>query len=209
MTLSTWLLYSGVALLTLLSPGPAILLAVSNSVTFGFHRVPFSTLGNITGVFLISACAMLGMGAVLKTSTLLFLLLKILGAAYLIYLGLCQWRSRKNVFLSLAPSATRAQLSDYHLFRRGLLVALTNPKAILFFTALFPQFVDPQKNLVSQFFILTSTFMFFSFLSLMGYAFLARSARSWFTNDHRALWFNRFSGGAFVCLGLALLKLKN
>ena len=99
--------------------------------------------------------------------------------------------------------------SNSDLFVSGLLVALTNPKAILFFAALFPQFIDVQKNLTAQFFIMTTTFLCFSFVSHMSYALLASSARAWFADERRAVWFNKFSGGAFVCLGVALLKLKS
>jgi homoserine/homoserine lactone efflux protein len=98
MELSTWLLFSSIALVATISPGPAVLLSVTNSLTHGFTKSIFSSLGNITGIFVVSSATALGLGAVLQTSTLLFTILKFSGAIYLIYLGIRQWHSKCNVF---------------------------------------------------------------------------------------------------------------
>jgi threonine/homoserine/homoserine lactone efflux protein len=208
MEISTWLLYATVALLAIASPGPAILLAVTNAVTFGVRRVAFSSLGNICGVALVSALAMAGLGAVLKTSALLFALLKLFGAGYLVYLGIRQWRSRTSLFARRDDAAVAAR-SNRQLFVHGFLLAITNPKAILFFTALFPQFLSAKHDLLPQFAIMTGTFMAISFCTLMTYAALARSAGAWFGSERRATAFNRVSGGLFVLLGTGLLRLKS
>lgn len=207
MDLSTWLLYSSVALLSIVSPGPAILLAITTSLEHGFGKAIFSSLGNIVGIALISAAAILGLGIVLQTSALLFGVLKGVGALYLIYLGIKQWRSRRNLFdITLANGSSQGTAKA---FRKGLLVAVTNPKAVLFFTALFPQFVDLSEPVGLQFFILTVTFMVFSLASLLTYALTARSARGWFAKRRRALWFNRVSGAVFISFGLGMLRLRN
>jgi threonine/homoserine/homoserine lactone efflux protein len=208
MQLSTWLIFSGFALIYTLSPGPAVLLSVTNSIMHGFLKSIFSSFGNIIGIFIVSSVAVLGLGAILQTSVLLFTLLKLFGAVYLIYLGIRQWRSKQNIFMKNFNSfqADRGKLKS---FIQGLIVAISNPKSILFFTALFPQFVDISRPIAIQFFILTMTFMLFSFLSLIIYALSAHSVRSWFSRGNRASWYNRVSGAIFISFGLGMLQMKN
>lgn len=94
-------------------------------------------------------------------------------------------------------------------FVQGALVAVSNPKAILFFTALFPQFIDLGNPVAIQFIILTATIMFYSFLALLLYAIFAHAVKRWFTKGSRANWFNRISGTMYITFGLGLLRLKN
>lgn len=213
MELSVWLIYSGFALVSILSPGPAVLLAVTNSIQKGFVRSLFSSLGNITGIFLVSTAAAVGLGALLQTSVVLFTLLKIAGALYLIFLGIRQWRARENLFRgadSLPGSPGEARGNGFmREFITGLLVALSNPKAVLFFTALFPQFLDVSKPLAGQFMILTTTFMALSFTVLALYARGARAFRRWLCAGQRSQWFNRVCGTIFIAMGLGILKLKH
>jgi len=208
MELSTWLLFLSIALVAIISPGPAVLLSVTNSLTHGFTKSVFSSLGNITGIFIVSSAAALGLGAVLQTSTLLFATLKSFGAIYLIYLGIRQWRSKRNMFEKSIEISKHNQ-GKCKSFVQGLLVAISNPKAILFFTALFPQFINLSKPIMIQFIILTTTFMLFSFLILLCYALSARSAKSWFVKGDRAIWLNRISGTIFITFGLGILRLRN
>ncbi|MGD9368858.1 MAG: LysE family translocator [Desulfobacteraceae bacterium] len=208
MELSTWLFFLSIALVAIISPGPAVLLSVTNSLTHGFTKSVFSSLGNITGIFVVSSAAALGLGAVLQTSILLFTTLKIFGAIYLIYLGIRQWRSKHNLF-EKAIETSKSNQGIRKSFVQGLLVAISNPKAILFFTALFPQFIDLSKPILVQFIILTTTFMLFSFIILVGYAISAHSAKGWFAKRNRATWLNRISGTIFISFGLGILRLRN
>jgi homoserine/homoserine lactone efflux protein len=208
MEFSTWLLFLSIALVAIISPGPAVLLSVTNSLTHGFTKSVFSSLGNITGLFVVSGAAALGLGAALQASTLLFASLKSFGAIYLIYLGIRQWKSKHNIF-EKSIETSKFNQGKRKSFVQGLLVAISNPKAILFFTALFPQFVDLSKPIMIQFIILTTTFMFFSFLILVSYALSAQSAKSWFAKGDRAIWLNRISGTIFVTFGLGILRLRN
>ncbi|WP_394780194.1 LysE family translocator [Undibacterium sp.] len=214
MSLSIWLVFLAASLVTTFSPGPAILLAISNSVAFGPKKALLSSVGNATGIFLVSSAAMAGLGVVLNTSALLFGAFKLAGAAYLIYLGVRQWRSKVNLFeqqVEPTSSASASAAADGHarFFRQGLLVAVTNPKSILFFTALFPQFIKPEVSVPEQFFVLTLTFALCAVLAHCFYVLLARRMKGWFSSKRRAQWFNRVSGGAFVALGLGVFRLKN
>ncbi len=208
MELSTWILFSGIALVSIISPGPAVLLSITNSLTHGFIKSIFSSLGNISGILIISGAAAMGLSAVLKTSVLMFTILKIIGAVYLIYLGIRQWRAHHNFFETPSENKVSSE-GNRKSFIQGLFVALSNPKAVLFFTALFPQFIDVSKSVALQFAILTSTFMIFSFLTLVLYAKSAQSFKSWVSNGNRAIWFNRISGMVFIVFGLGILRLRN
>lgn len=209
MSLSVWLAFLVASLLTTFSPGPAVLLAVSNSVAFGARKALFSSLGNALGIFLVSSAAMAGLGLVLRTSSALFLAFKVVGAAYLFYLGIRQWTSKVNIFDKPTPSTLSGKHDEARFFQQGLLVAGTNPKSILFFTALFPQFIKPEVSVPEQFFVLTLTFAGCAIVSHCFYVTLARHIKSWFSSDARVKVFNRVSGGAFVVLGISVFRLKH
>lgn len=207
MPFSTWLLFCGVALLVSLSPGPGVLLAISNSVVVGPRHTLFSSLGNAAGLFIVSGAATAGMGALLTVSASAFLVVKIVGAAYLVWLGIRQWRSAP---LRLdATTSTNQPTTPRRLFLQGLGVAVTNPKAILFFTALFPQFLVPGPSLALQTVLLTVTFTVLALLSHAFYVGLFRTLRRFLTEARHLRLFNRISGGLFVLLGLSLLRLRH
>lgn len=205
MLLSTWLLFVAVAMVSIASPGPAFLVAVRNGMAGGAKRVALSSLGNITGLLILASAAVLGLGMVLNTSEVLFNLLKLGGAAYLIYLGIRQWRSKTSLAVSTSPAKPTPR---WRTVSEGVLVAMSNPKAILFFTALFPQFLDTQRALLPQFSIMVGTFMALSFVTLMTYGTLAKHLTRWLSSRSRVTWVNRLMGSAFIGLGLSILRLR-
>ena len=209
MSLSAWSLFCALALVTAFSPGPAVLLAVSNSAALGMRKALIGSAGNAAGVFLVSTTAMLGLDALLKTSAWLFGALKIAGAAYLVYLGIRQWRSRVKVFDQAGVRAEARGQTRSRLFLQGLAVATTNPKSILFFTALLPQFMAPGAPAWRQFLVLTLTFAACAIVSHICYVALARGMSRWFTGGARARWFNRITGTMFAALGVGILRLRN
>ena len=165
MTISSWMMYLAVVMLSTLTPGPAVLLSVTNAIGQGPRASIFSSLGNISGLFVLSAAAMTGIGAVLQTSTTVFTVLKAIGAGYLIYLGIRKWQSvDTGIGIDVEALAKR---TPPKLYSQGMLIALTNPKALVFFAALFPQFLDTGNPLVPQFLSLTGTLMVFSFGALI------------------------------------------
>lgn len=206
MTVTNWLLFCGFALIATFTPGPAVLLAISNSVSSGPRSALVCSLGNALGLFIVSGVAMAGMGAVLATSVIAFTVLKVLGALYLIYLGIKQWRCRASVFSSANQVTKQA---PGRMFGRGIVLALTNPKAILFFSALLPQFLTPDLPLLEQFLVLTTSFSICAVLSHVFYALMAHTMRRQLDVPTRVRMFNRVSGGVFCLLGLGLLRLQN
>ncbi len=195
-----------ISFFTIVSPGAAILLAINNAITYGIKGLFLSTLGNALGLLLVSFAAILGVGAVLKVSDNFFVILKIVGALYLVYLGLKQIFSKKFHFQ--LTQREKFTCNNFKVFKSGFLVAITNPKAILFFSAIFPLFLQKDKSVALQFFIFTCTFMFISFLSLMSYGTMSRYASSWFFDTRKIKIFYKISGILFVCMGIAMLFLK-
>ncbi|WP_241050154.1 LysE family translocator [Achromobacter xylosoxidans] len=208
MQTQTLVAYTLVAAVSVVTPGPASILAMRNGAAGGLRAVLPSSLGNVTGLFLLSAAAMLGLGVVLQSSALLFAALKIAGAAYLIYLGLRHLLGRSSVAAPPPDSQGRPPRGALALYLEATFVAGLNPKPILFFTALFPQFLNAAEPLLPQFFILTGIFMGLSLPSLLAYGLLARRARRLFQQPRAVRWINRAVGSVFVAFGVALLRLK-
>ncbi|MCU6497150.1 LysE family translocator [Rugamonas sp. A1-17] len=216
MTLSTWLLFLSVSLAAAFSPGPGVLMAISTATTMGARRAFYSSAGNALGVFIVATTAVAGLGLLLKTSALAFGALKVAGAGYLIYLGIKAWRHASQVTetaeaaATATPVASTAQASRLSTFRSGLLVAVSNPKAILFFTAVFPQFMPPDHVDPVRFLLLTSTFTSCTLLSHFFYvacaSWLKRSVKQSIARTRLA---KRTTGVIFVGMGGALLTLTN
>ncbi|RJG42391.1 LysE family translocator [Motilimonas pumila] len=176
MPLDNWLGFCLIAVLASATPGPAVLLTVVNSIKFGTRGAMISVLGNITGLLVMSAGSVAGLTALVLHSALAFSVVKWLGALYLIYLGIKLWRhglGSLNQQQVHNAQQLEDRLSSAKLYGQGLLVALTNPKAIVFTTALFPQFINSETALLPQFMILVISFMLQSFVCLSLYALLA------------------------------------
>jgi threonine/homoserine/homoserine lactone efflux protein len=208
MDLSTWLLFVGIALIATFSPGPAILLAITNSLSFGLRATCYSTLGNELGILFVSSITFLGLGTLLATSTSLFLILKTVGAGYLIYLGIRQWRAKNTFFSTVEKQQHAITQSNKQSFLQGFLIASTNPKAVLFFTALFPQFITLNESLILQFALLTATFTCLSACALISYGLLAQRSKKWLSNNKYTAYLNKLLGGIFIMLGIGLLQYR-
>lgn len=209
MNVEALLVYTVVSFFYVISPGPAIFLAISNGMSGNLHSVLMSSLGNICGLLLISMLSILGLGAIMVTSSTLFMFAKFGGAAYLIYLGIRQLRIRQTLFIenSNLPEAVTRRHSAY--FFEGFMLAVSNPKAILFFTALFPQFLNFESAMLPQYLVMTSIFITISFGSLFTYGFISKSAKHLLSTPKSITWFHRISGGLFIGVGIGLTQLKH
>jgi homoserine/homoserine lactone efflux protein len=186
------------------TPGPAVLFITTKSLMHGWRKSVFAALGNIAGLLLLGIIAVTGLGAILKTSEGIFHFVRYAGAAYLVFLGVklfCQSNINAESLHSLSPSAN---VSSKKIFMQALGIAVSNPKAIVFLTALLPQFMGIDRPIVMQFVLLISILMLFSFSFLMLYSVLASQARAWFTRPGRARTVNRASGSIFVGFGIFL-----
>jgi threonine/homoserine/homoserine lactone efflux protein len=194
---SAWLLYVVAVVVLTVTPGPTVLMCVSNAVQFGPRRAMWSVLGSTTSIVSIMGLSALGLGAVLAASDLLFTALKWIGAGYLAWLGLSALFTRSAAALQVAD-ADAGRASRRQLLLQGLFVGASNPKALLFFSALFPQFLDPALPQGPQFLVLCATFVFFELLWLTLYALLATRAKTWLQVPRRALGFQRLTGAVFL-----------
>jgi threonine/homoserine/homoserine lactone efflux protein len=206
MSLDTWLLYAAAVLVLTVTPGPSVLMCVTNAVNHGARRTFFSAIGSVTAVLGIMACSAIGVGAALAASEALFHAIKWFGVGYLIYMGITTFRATDSSFHLPAGAAGRA--SRLSLYVKGLLVGASNPKALLFFTAFFPQFIDPALPQLPQFAVLGGTFVCFELFWLMFYASFASRLAPWLQVQGRALVFNRLSGLTFIAAGALLATVK-
>lgn len=199
-----YLLFLSICVATVASPGPAVFLAIKNGLTHGFKRTVFAVLGNLTALFIMMSVSAAGLGAIILASASLFNALKIAGGLYLLYLGIKLLRS-KPMKIELDKSKVSETVPLLHLYREAFLVSITNPKAIAFCTALFPQFINPSQPIVSQFLVLAGTFGACSFFFLSLYAALAAKLRPQLAREAVLRWFNRLTGLAFMGFGIGLL----
>lgn len=208
MDTSVWISFLIVSMLAAFSPGPAIILTVTNSINFGSHKALWTVLGNSIGLLFVSTFIMLGLGIVLKTSATIFFVFKLIGALYLIYLGIKYLNKKQANFIISSKPTTTPSPNNLQLFLQGLLIAVTNPKAIIFFLGFFPQFINKKQDLLIQFFILTLTFSFCAIVAHIIYLLLLSRIRIWLSDLKRVRWFNRIIGGIFIFLGLGVFCLK-
>jgi len=158
MTLHLWLVYTGVIVALIAIPGPSALISMTHGLRYGQRRAIATIVGGASAALLLMTGSALGLGAILAASTTAFMLLKVVGAAYLIWLGISAWRAKTgpvteddNVALPVDEPGV------FTLFRRGFTVGISNPKDLLFFAALFPNFIDTSAPHVGQFALLALT----------------------------------------------------
>lgn len=206
-SINDWLSFTFIAMLVTLTPGPAVIMALSNSISHGPWRAMIGSLGNALGLLIIASATSAGLGALLIASATAFLVLKVAGASYLIYLGVKQWRSRNHAFDNVKAS-TSESLSGWRLFTKGFSVAITNPKAILFFAAFLPQFIKGGDSSMTHLAVLITTFAGCAIAAHLFYALLAQTLKGYLSSPARAKALNRLFGASFMGLGISLLTIR-
>ena len=199
MSLHTWLIYLAAAIGLSLSPGPNGLLALTHGALHGRRMTLWTIFGGSFGFVAVIALSMFGIGALLQTSLVWLTVLKWLGGAYLVWLGIQVWRAPA---LGVELMALSSERGGWSLFRQGALSAMTNPKGILFFAAFLPQFIDPARSLVMQFLIMAGTFAGIEVITEFVIASTAHRIRPWLERSGKR--FNQACGGIFIAIGAAL-----
>ncbi len=200
MTLSTYLLYLAAVILLIVTPGPTMLMCMTNAVNHGPRRAMTSVAGAITAVLGVMVLSAMGLGALLAASETAFTTARVIGAAYLIWLGVKTFRSSTVVHLDGAK-----QPAARSFYLQGLLVGASNPKAVLFFAAFFPQFLNPGAPIVPQFAILAGTFVACEATVLTLCALSVSRLVPLLKASGPARWINRVCGGLFALMGGLLL----
>ncbi len=199
MTVEIWLAYAIAATVIIIIPGPTILLVVTQSLTHGRPATIPLVLGVMLGDSVAVCVSLLGLGALLTASAELFSIVKWIGAAYLIYLGISLWRMPAN---KIETAHDVAGKSSQKLFMHAFIVTTFNPKGIVFFIAFLPQFVNPAFEPVPQFVILAITFVVIGTLNAALYAVFSGQLKRLLERDNARHWFNRCGGSALMGAGV-------
>jgi homoserine/homoserine lactone efflux protein len=202
MSIELWLLYLVASVGLSLTPGPNGLLSLTHGACFGLRRTVATVLGGAAGFLLLIAASLAGLGALLAASERAFSIAKWIGAAYLVYLGIKVWRSPAVIVVAGRSAADESGARPLALFRQGFLVAVSNPKALVFFAAFLPQFIVPGLPYWMQLAVLGGTFVVVEILYELMLAGLAQRIAPWLTRHGRL--FNRIAGGTFVGMGAVL-----
>ncbi|MBS1143927.1 MAG: homoserine/homoserine lactone efflux protein [Proteobacteria bacterium] len=199
MTLAVWLGFFLASVLIAITPGPGAVISMSTGMRHGYLAALTAILGLQVAILLHLFIVALGLGALLAASETAFSLVKFVGAAYLVWLGIQKWRAPPTPVDEAAVDVGRKGL-----FLQGLLVNLTNPKAIIFVGALVPQFVDSGQPLIPQYLLIAATLCATDLTVMSGYALAAVHLGRWLHDPRSIRLQNRLFGGLFASAGALL-----
>jgi homoserine/homoserine lactone efflux protein len=205
-TLNTYWLYLGAVLLISATPGPNIFYVTTRSIRFGFGPAMLGMTGCLLALLLILSASVAGVSAFMLAVPTAFEILKIAGAAYLVWLGIQAWRA--PVADLVTPASPRERASRWSHFRGGFLVGISNPKLLVFAAAFFPQFMEPSAPWVPQFLLQVATFLV---VEASAYVTVGLTARSLSRYLVQRIWqqrINRLTGVIFAGFGCALLRYR-
>lgn len=199
MNMELWIPFVFTSIIILVIPGPTIVLVITQAMKHGRRSVIPLAAGVAFGDFTAMTLSLLGLGAIMSASAALFTLFKWIGACYLIYLGIKQWKSGP-ASSSVRDSAKNT--SARSLFRRASVVTALNPKSIAFFVAFLPQFVDPLRPALPQMTLLGGTFLFLAAVNAAIYALFAGQLSGHMRKQRVHRWFSRCGGSALIGAGV-------
>ncbi|UVE69165.1 LysE family translocator [Burkholderia pyrrocinia] len=199
---TTLLIFAAVAFVGIATPGPTVLLALTNGSRYGVRRAAYGFAGAMLSDFVLIVAVALGLGALLMASAFWFSVVKWLGAAYLAYVGIRLLTSKGSLDVATAHGGAAPE-RNASIFAKSFLTAVTNPKGYLFFSAFLPQFLDPSAPLAPQYVALAVTFALLDGAVMFGYALLgARAVR--LLKRAGALWLERTCGAMLLALAGSL-----
>ena len=205
MDLSVWITYLIATIILSVSPGPGVFSSISSGLNHGLRVGIWNSIGMQAASLIVVGIVSLGLGAILLASESLISLVKWLGVAYLVYLGIVTWRAPVRGF---EPAPGDRAGGAREVFMRGFFVNLTNPKGIIFFAAILPQFIDVGRPQWPQYAILAATTLAVDTVTMAGYTALAAKVLRVMREPSRLRWMNRGLGGAFVAAGVALASFR-
>jgi homoserine/homoserine lactone efflux protein len=205
MSLETWLAFLAASWIISLSPGAGAIASMSSGLQYGFWRGYWNALGLQIALVAQIAVVAAGLGAVLAASAIAFTLIKWFGVAYLVYLGIKQWRALPSDLAD--DSAVRPVGKPLTLVARGFLVNISNPKALVFMLAVLPQFIDPHQPLVPQYLIIAATMVCVDLIVMAGYTGLASKVLRVLKTPRQQRRMNRTFAGLFISAAAFLATL--
>lgn len=187
----------------ILVPGPSVMFVIARAVAWGRMTAVITALGNALGMLLLSVFIAIGLGPLLQKYALLLIVVQVLGGLYLIHLGIDAWRHRQEHADDMVK-IEEVKPSSYQILRQGFTVGALNPKALVFFSAVFPQFVDPDVgSITTQLLIFGAIFTALALLLDGTWGVLVGSSRDWFVTSRNRLVFLR-TVGAVVMMALGV-----
>lgn len=201
MSFEVWLAFAAASAVMLAIPGPTILLVISYALGHGRKAARATVAGVALGDFTAMTASMLGLGALLATSAELFTALKWVGAAYLVYLGVRLWRAPVSTDGTAVDKAEMPSERPQRIFLHTFVVTALNPKSIIFFVALLPQFIDPAQPVVPQMIVFEATFLALATANAAAYALLASKARDSIRQPGVQRTINRVGGSLLIGAG--------
>lgn len=205
MELSVWVTYFIATIILSLSPGPGVFSSISSGLHHGFRLGLWNGVGMQAANVLMVIFVSLGLGALLLASETAFTLVKWAGVAYLIYLGIVTWRAPPRGF---EEDRDDHETTARGVFMRGFWVNATNPKGIIFFAAILPQFIDVTRPQLPQYAIFAITTFAVDLVVMMGYTAVAARVLRVMSDPGKLRWVNRTLGGAFIAAGVALASFR-
>lgn len=205
MDLGAWVAYLVATIILSLSPGPGAFSSISSGLHHGFRLGVWNGVGMQLANLLLMAVVAMGLGAILLASETLFELVKWIGVAYLVYLGIATWRAPARAF---EEDRDDEETTARGIFMRGFWVNISNPKGIVFFAAILPQFVDVSRPQFAQYAILALTTFVVDVIVMSGYTAAAARLLGAMRDPAKLRWVNRGLGSAFVAAGLALATFR-
>ena len=205
MTFATWITFFLACWAISLSPGPGAIAAMSAGLNQGFRRGYFMVFGLVLGIWTLLGIVVAGLGAIIAASNTAFTVLKFLGAAYLVWIGISQWRASDKPLVAAteAPILTRKQL-----IMRGWAINATNPKGVVFMAAVVPNFIDLSHPLIPQYLIIMASLSATDLVVMAGYVALASRMLRALNEPHHVRLMNRCFGGLFVVAGTLLATFR-
>ena len=207
MSFATWITFFVAACIIAVSPGSGAVLAMSHGLSYGVRRTSATIFGLQTGLLLIFFIAGAGVGSLLMASEVAFSIVKTVGALYLIYLGLSQWRAKVTIGAQQSQAEMTVPAARKR-FLTGFLTNATNPKGIIFMVAVLPQFITQDAPLLPQLLILAATMFCIDLVVMHSYAFLASSMQRYFRDAGAVKKQTRVFGGLLMAVGAALFFVK-
>ncbi len=204
MEMHVWLAYVVTAVVFSLAPGSGTVNSISNGLSYGTRRSLAAIVGLQVGLAIHIILVGAGIGALVAQSAFAFSVIKWVGAAYLVWLGIQKWRDNSR----LSTSETDQDLSSLTLMKNAVLINLTNPKSIVFLVALFPQFIDPTKDQLVQFAVLGLTTVLIDSIVMLGYTSLASRLGRFIRSEQAMSKINKLFGSMFVGCGALLASAK-
>ncbi|RWR09692.1 LysE family translocator [Paenirhodobacter populi] len=201
MTLEQWLAFAAASAVLLAIPGPTILLVISYALGHGKKAARATVSGVALGDFTAMTASMLGLGALLATSAMLFTILKWIGAAYLVYLGIKLWRAPVSAGEASMDTETPPKEKPRRIFLHSYVVTALNPKSIIFFVAFLPQFLNTAQPVLPQMVVFETTFLVLAILNTTFYALVASTARKSIRKPNVQRAVNRIGGSLMIGAG--------